>query len=167
MKTILVVSTVLFTIWGYTDESRVSASEVQEATASHGTAASEPAAPDTSNQEAEKPAPRVLGTLTINNEGGLILEENATYRWEYDDTSADSVKVNGDVRLPSVLHVNVIPLGTKPLNGSKILLEWSGVNTGVTDLSRWRLGPNLEVIYDAVNKRVLIRATDNGRRRDG
>lgn len=98
----------------------------------------------------------VVGDFAI---GPLTLKEDAVLDWDHANNATDSVSVTGDVNLPTVLVVNVNRLNINGhFDANTVLLRWTGVNTGATDISTWVINSDdaMKLTYDGPGKQVLI-----------
>jgi len=65
------------------------------------------------------------------------------------------------VTLPAVLNVSVARL-TAGFPSPAVVLEWDGVNQGVTSVAGWTVSPGFTLTYDGPNRRVLLSAPSPG-----
>ncbi len=99
------------------------------------------------------------GTLTVL--GNLVMQESSSCIWEFGGSVSDLVHVNGNVTLPAVLNVSVARL-TAGFPSPAVVLEWDGVNQGVTSVAGWTTTPGFTLTYDGPNRRVLLSAPSPG-----
>jgi autotransporter-associated beta strand protein len=76
-----------------------------------------------------------IGTLTT---AGLVMQENSTCVWNYNDTSRDVIQVNGSLTLPAVATVSVsrVTSGSLPLRGV-LFNGFSSIVTNTGTLRGW------------------------------
>jgi len=76
-----------------------------------------------------------IGTLTT---AGLVMKENSTYAWNYNDTTNDMIQVNGSLTLPAVATVAVTRVTSGRIPARGILFNgFSSIVTNTGTLSGW------------------------------
>ena len=104
-----------------------------------------------------EPGSNGIGTFTV---GGLELREGASYSWELDSSTSDTVAVTGDLSLPTNFVVNVTQVTPANLR-NRILFTYSGSYSGPQRADLTATGDvepetRYQSLHDSQNKQVLL-----------
>ncbi len=75
-----------------------------------------------------------IGTLSVSN---LVMKENASCLWNYNDTTNDVIQVTGSLTLPNVATVNVSQVTSGQLPKEGVLFSSGTPLLGASNLSGW------------------------------
>ena len=104
-----------------------------------------------------------IGTFTINE---LVVQEGALYLWELDNSSSDTIDVDGDLSLPDSFAIDVTQISPANIK-NRVLFAYSGNYSGPARATLTATGDvdaeaRYETLHDSQNKQVLFKRSPDG-----